>query len=100
MTAVVFCYGYTSFAPWDVSSFFTYYTMLLVAPILFIGWKIIHRTKLVRSHETDLVWERPIVDAYETSFYSEPLGFWREMFQLVGIGRQKADRRRSSVASY
>lgn len=77
MTAVVFCYGYSSFYPWDVTSFFSYYTMLIVAPILFITWKLIHRTKFVKASDADLVWERPTIDAYEETFYSPPVGFWR-----------------------
>jgi hypothetical protein len=30
MIMIVFCYGYTSFAPFSVSDFFIYYTLLLV----------------------------------------------------------------------
>ncbi|KAK5098858.1 hypothetical protein LTS08_006236 [Lithohypha guttulata] len=99
MTTVVCCYGYSSFAPWSVDNFFIYYTMLLLAPLNFIVWKLLKKTKFVKSHEADLVWEAPVVDAYEASFTSAPVGFWTEMLQLVGIGRKKRDRR-SSVASY
>lgn len=101
MVTVVFCYGYSSFKPWSVDSFFTYYTMLILAPVLFIGWKLIKRTKLVKPSEADLVWERPLVDAYEQSFVDEPVGFWREMLQLVGIGRRSGgnDKRLNSVSA-
>jgi hypothetical protein len=30
MIMIVFCYGYTAFAPFSVSDFFIYYTLLLV----------------------------------------------------------------------
>jgi yeast amino acid transporter len=60
---------------------------------------LIKRTKFVTSTEADLTWEAPIVDAYEDSFLTPPMGFWREMLQLVGIGLKKKDRR-SSVAQY
>jgi hypothetical protein len=30
MIMIVFCYGYTSFAPFSVSDFFIFYTLLLV----------------------------------------------------------------------
>ena len=30
MIMIVFCYGYTSFAPFSVSNFFIFYTLLLV----------------------------------------------------------------------
>lgn len=99
MIIIVFTYGYSSLKPFSVGSFFSYYTMLILAPITFTGWKLVKRTKFVKAHEADLVWERPIVDAYEASFLSPPMGFWREMLQLVGIGIKKKDRR-SSLAAY
>lgn len=95
MCLVVFFYGYSSFTPWSVETFFSYYTMLIVAPILFVGWKFLKGTKIVRPHEADLVWERHIVDAYEESFFSPPVGFWTEMIQLVGFKRNQQDRRTS-----
>ncbi|KAK5121694.1 hypothetical protein LTR85_004866 [Meristemomyces frigidus] len=100
MITVVFVYGYSSFLPWSVSSFFSYYTMLILAPILYGGWKLIKKTKLVSPLEADLVWERPIIDAYEESFYSPPVGFWTEMAQLVCLKRQKGgnDQRAASVS--
>lgn len=75
--------------------------MLILAPVLFVGWKLIKRTSFVKPTEADLVWERPVVDAYEETFIDPPVGFWKEMVQLVGIGRKKGgnDRRRSSVAA-
>lgn len=85
MCLIVLFYGYSSFTPWDVSTFFTYYTMLILAPILFIGWKLVHRTKFVKSTEADLVWEAPVIDAYEASFVNPPVGFWTEMLTLVGL---------------
>ncbi|KAI1614996.1 AAT family amino acid transporter [Exophiala viscosa] len=98
-TIIVIFYGYSSFTPWDVGTFFSYYTMVIVAPILFLSWKLIKRTKLVRSAEADLVWERPIVDAYEASFLSPAVGFWTEMLQLIGLRRSKKDDKRGSVAA-
>lgn len=101
MVLIVFTYGYSSFLkPFSIGSFFSYYTMLILAPITFFSWKIIHKTKFVKASEADLVWERPIVDAYEESFLSPPVGFWTELLQMVGIGRNKYRDRRSSTASY
>ncbi|KAI0124023.1 AAT family amino acid transporter [Xylariales sp. AK1849] len=91
MTLVVLCYGYSSFTPWSVENFFVYYTMVILAPILYFGWKLIHRTKIVGAHELDLVWERPIVAAYESSFTGPPVGFWTEIIQLVGFKRRIKD---------
>jgi amino acid transporter len=97
MTVVVLFYGYSSFTPRDVGTLFSFYTMVIVAPVLYVGWKLIKRTRYVRATEADMVWERPIVDAYEASFISEPVGFWTEMLQLVGLKRGKKDDRRDSI---
>lgn len=97
---VVGCYyGYTSYMPWDVSNFFSNYTMQLFIPWLYPIWKIIKKTKLLKPHEVDLVWEKPIVDAYEATFLDPPVGFWREMGQLIGLRTVKGgnDKRRPSV---
>ena len=99
---VVACYyGYTCYLPWDVSSFFSNYTMQLFIPPLFLIWKLVKKTKMVRPHEADLVWERPVVDAYEAALLTPPVGFWREIMELVGLRRQKGDHnepRRISIA--
>lgn len=82
---VVMCYGYKSFKPWDVESFFKNYTMQIVAPCLFIFWKLFKKTRWLRPHEVDITWERPIIDAYENSITTPPTGFWQEMGMLIGI---------------
>jgi amino acid transporter len=86
---VVIFYGYTSFTPWSVESFFRNYTMQLVAPCLFVGWKVIKKTRFVKPHEADLVWEKPTIDAYEASLTEPPTAFWMEMGELVGIKKRK-----------
>ncbi|KJZ79457.1 hypothetical protein HIM_00926 [Hirsutella minnesotensis 3608] len=86
---VVLFYGYGAFTPWSVESFFRHYTMQIIAPVLFLGWKFLKGTRYVRSHETDLVWERPTIDRYEASFTKEPVGFWTEMVRLVGINPKR-----------
>ncbi|KAH7163533.1 amino acid permease/ SLC12A domain-containing protein [Dactylonectria estremocensis] len=88
-TIMVIFYGYSSFTPWSVENFFSNYTMQLVAPCLFVGWKLLKRTKWKKPAEVDLVWERPIIDAYENTFTEPAVGFWTEMGYLVGIRRNK-----------
>lgn len=84
---VVIFYNYAAFKPWSVESFFRGYTMQIVMPILFIGWKLLKKTRFVRPHEADLVWEAPTIDRYEAQFTHDPPGFWKEMGWLIGIGR-------------
>lgn len=91
LISVVFCYGYSTFLPgnFTIDGFFTYYTMLLVAPITFFGWKFTKKTKLVKPNEADLVWEKPEIDIYEASFEEIPVGFWVEIIQMFGFKRTK-----------
>jgi amino acid transporter len=89
LTCVVTCYGYPVFLPgrWAIDTFFTFYLMVLVAPVLFFGWKLFKRTKFIKPLEADLIWQKPVIDAYEES-YSEPTtGFWQELGQMFLCGR-------------
>ncbi|KEQ90803.1 hypothetical protein AUEXF2481DRAFT_9078 [Aureobasidium subglaciale EXF-2481] len=89
MTMIVFCYGYTSFAPFSVDNFFIYYTLLLLAPVTYFGWKLIKRTRIIPALEVDLVWERPTIDAYEQTFIDPPQSFWGEMLGPLRFGKNK-----------
>lgn len=112
LTAMVFtvgCYGYTTFLPgckypfpnwpnisslttllgWDLGTFWSYYTMCFFCPVIYLGWKIIKRTKIVKPEEADLVWERPIIDAYEANMGQDELSLWKEFLLMLGIGKRK-----------
>lgn len=99
MILVTVLYGYPAYKPWNLSTFWSDYTMQIVIPPLFLIWKVLKKTKFVKAHEADLVWERPLIDAYEASFMDPPVGFWREVGQMVGFRRIKGgnDKRRVSV---
>lgn len=87
---IVMLYGYGIFrVPVTAKSFFEQYTMQVAAPILFFGWKFFKGTKFVKPSEVDLVWERPIIDAYEARFTEPPTGFWREILALFGYKRSR-----------
>jgi amino acid transporter len=99
MIFIVFTYGYSSFKPWSVDDFFIYYTMLILAPVLYIGWKLLKRTKWVKSSEVDLIWEAPTIDMYESMFVDPPLGFWVEILQILRLRKNAgSDKRQGSVA--
>lgn len=65
---MAFVGGYTVFLPgnWDIPSFLFSYTMIGVCPVLFISWKIVHKTKWRNLEEVDFFEkERREVDQYE-----------------------------------
>ncbi|KAG6354746.1 hypothetical protein INS49_003827 [Diaporthe citri] len=88
---VVSCYGYETFLPgyWDTGTFFSYYLMIFVAVLTYTAWKIIKRTKVVRPEDADLVWDKPVIDAYEDALKTKPEGFWNEVLQMVGLKKKK-----------
>ncbi|KAK6225572.1 amino acid permease [Colletotrichum tabaci] len=91
-TIVILTYGWSAFRPeFDVGSFFSNYTMQIVAPLLFIFWKVFKRTHYIKPEDVDLTWDRPIIEAYEQHAVVQdpPVTFWREMLQMIGIGRNK-----------
>lgn len=42
--------------------------MVMLFPVLFVGWKIIHRTKMNKPHEVDLIKDVEEIDEYERNF--------------------------------
>lgn len=100
MILVAILYGYPAYKPWNLKTFWSDYTMQIAIPPLFLIWKLVKKTRFVRPNEADLVWERPLIDAYEASFIDPPVGFWREVGQMVGLARIKGgnDKRRASSA--
>jgi amino acid transporter len=97
---IVFTYGYAVFLPgnWLIDTFMSSYAMLMVAPCLYLFWKVFKKTRIIPSREVDLVWDAPLIDAYEASFITPPVGFWTEMLQLVGLKRDVPVDKRAPVA--
>ncbi|KAF2635488.1 histidine permease [Massarina eburnea CBS 473.64] len=89
LLCVLFCYGYSVFLPgnWSVQDFLFSYAMVGITPTFFVIWKVFKRTKFVPAKEVDLVWDAPLIDAYEASFLTPPVGFWTELIQLIGFKR-------------
>ena len=88
---VIMIRGYTVFLPglWDIATFFTTYTMVGVAPVFFVAWKLFYRTQWVKPTEADLIWDAPLIDAYEAMHFEKSVGFWTEMARMFGFRRNK-----------
>ncbi|CAG8923322.1 unnamed protein product [Penicillium salamii] len=87
MLLMLFCFGYRSLVSWSVEDFFLSYTMLILAPILFIFWKVYHRTRWLSPGEVDLNWEADAVALYEMSENQQPTKFWREILNMFMVRR-------------
>ncbi|KAI1080768.1 amino acid permease/ SLC12A domain-containing protein [Whalleya microplaca] len=71
---MTFIGGYTVFLPgnWKVADFLFSYTMIGVCPLLFVGWKFIHKTRHHRLHEIDLRKDVDEVEDYTNNFVPMP----------------------------
>jgi amino acid transporter len=71
---MTFVGGYTVFLPgsWDLPTFFFSYTMIGVFPILFVGWKLIKRTKWQKPAEVDLIRDLDEVEEYTRNYVPVP----------------------------
>jgi yeast amino acid transporter len=93
MIFTVSTYGYTTLLPgnWDIGTFFSYYTMIFLCPILYCGWKITKRSPVIKPQEADLVWERPVIDAYEAAYIEKDISLWAEIKEMAGFKNKQVD---------
>lgn len=62
---IIITNGFTAFMPWDTAHFFSAYVSLMLFAALYIGHKLVCRTKFVRPEEADLDTGRREVDMME-----------------------------------
>ncbi len=46
--------------------------MIPVFPILYFGWKIVHKTRILKPHEVDLLKDKAEIDEYERNYIPAP----------------------------
>ncbi|KAB8289564.1 hypothetical protein EYC80_010722 [Monilinia laxa] len=72
---MTFVGGYTVFLPgsWDIPTFLFSYAMVGVFPIIFVGWKVIKKTKWLKPHEVVLrTQEVDEIDEYTRNYVERP----------------------------
>ncbi|KAF2034976.1 hypothetical protein EK21DRAFT_97174 [Setomelanomma holmii] len=71
---MTFVGGYTVFLKglWDVPSFLFSYLMVFLFPVLFIGWKILKKTKFVSLADMDLVTDLAEIEEYHRNYVETP----------------------------
>ncbi|GJC92776.1 general amino acid permease AGP2 [Colletotrichum higginsianum] len=101
LVAVEIFYGYAIFLPgrWDTGTFFSNYTMAIIAVCLFCGWKAFGRTRFVKPEDADLIGIRPALEEHEAAMAmsmainedDNEVGLRRRLAQVVranlGVGR-------------
>lgn len=66
--------GYTVFLPgnWDIASFFFSYTSVVAFPVLYLGWKLIHKTTIYPADKVDLQQDLEEVEEYTRNYTPPP----------------------------
>ena len=67
---MTFVGGYTVFLPgmWSVETFLFSYTMIGVFPMLFIGWKILKKTRWLKPEAVDLYKDVEEIEEYTRNY--------------------------------
>ncbi|KAL4889713.1 general amino acid permease [Aspergillus ambiguus] len=73
-TVMAFVGGYTVFLPgnWDIPTFFFSYTMIGVFPVIFISWKLWHKTKFYAPEEIDITTGLDEIEEYHRNYVPTP----------------------------
>lgn len=74
--------------PFVALDFFSYYLMVLVGILTYGGWKLLKRTHRVRPEEADLIWDKPVIDAYEAKFTEQPTRFRDDFKKILRLGKK------------
>jgi yeast amino acid transporter len=71
---MTFVGGYTVFIDdnWDIPTFLFSYTMIGVFPELFVGWKVLKKTRWLKPGEVELRKDVEEIEAYTREFVAEP----------------------------
>lgn len=46
--------------------------MVAVVPLLYIGWKLVHKTKIHKPEELDLHEDQDTIEEYERNYVEQP----------------------------
>ncbi|KAJ4296728.1 general amino acid permease agp2 [Kalmusia sp. IMI 367209] len=67
---MAFVGGYTVFIDdnWKVADFLFAYMMIFIFPVLYLGWKLIKKTKYKKAHELDLQEDLEEIEEYTRNF--------------------------------
>ncbi|RDL33900.1 putative Arginine transporter [Venustampulla echinocandica] len=79
---IIFTQGFTAFIPWDTTQFFIAYVSLILFVVLYLGHKILMRTKFVKALEADLDTGCLLHDETTWSI-NTPTTFWGKMWAWI-----------------
>lgn len=84
-STIVLVQGWTSFAPWSISKFLSYYIELIIFPVLIIIWKVLKKTKFVPFEKMDLSTDRYFETEKDkkNNEFEDSLTGWRKALYIL-----------------
>ncbi|CCD22292.1 uncharacterized protein NDAI_0A01340 [Naumovozyma dairenensis CBS 421] len=81
---IILIQGWSAFAPWNVSNFFSYYLELFVFPVCFIIWWLVKRDRFVKYEDMDFTTDRyiPTKEIIELNETLDNLKGWKKYRQM------------------
>lgn len=80
---IIFTQGFTSFIPWNTSDFFVSYISLILFTVLYVGHKLVTRSKFVKPEDVDLISGKKEVDEMYADVPDAPRTFWKKMSSWI-----------------
>jgi amino acid transporter len=80
---IILTQGFTAFMPWSTQGFFVAYISLILFAVLWIGHKVVTRSKFVKPEEADLDTGRKEVDAI-VFVEDVPTNMWEKFWAWMG----------------
>ena len=82
-TIIIIFNGFPAFYPFDITKFATAYVGILIYFVLYVGWKVVKRTRWIPSQEVDLFTGKAALDAADAHWpevkprnFLEKVWFW------------------------
>jgi yeast amino acid transporter len=80
---IILTQGFTSFMPWSTSDFFISYVSVILFVVLFVGHKLITRSKMVKPAEVDLLTGKKEVDDMYADVEEGPKTFLKRVSSWI-----------------
>lgn len=74
--------GFTAFVPWNVEDFFIAYISLILFAVLYVGHKIVKRTKFVNPAEADILTGK-FVDEVSETWEESSASTWQKLMNKI-----------------
>lgn len=78
---IILTQGFTAFVPWDVKKFFIAYISLILFTVLYVGHKLVTKSKFVKAAEAD-IFSGQFKEELSETWEESPRSGWKKMLNM------------------